>query len=395
MFSLHDEDLGYSDQLTHTILTSTDKPEYLPNRTILRQLQGDVHKCLNTWLCQRIICPSSSFYASQVVTLHKESGEIHLCVDYRKLNSITILDAFLLPHIDKAPQVVHSSNVFTSFALVQGYLQLATTEADIKKTTFRAGSSGLYEFTHMAFGLLNARSSFYRLMEQCLGDQQFVTLLLYLDDISIFAPDVSTMFDHIKLVFNCLKPFHLKIKQKNVIFPGQHDFRGHVLSANGISANPGKVDKVRDWLVPKKAKELHSFLDLASYYSWFIPNFAHMANYLHQLIGPTNVKKNKSKKQKVKKEVTILEKTGIEQTNICWTSEHQVSFNVLKIALTTAPVLGYPNITREFILEADISLKWLGAVLSKQDDAGKVHVTAYARQTLKPYEQSMCNYRLA
>ena len=116
-------------------------------------------------------------------------------MDYRKLNSITIRDAFPLPHIDEALQAVHNCNVFTSFDLVQGYLQLAMAEDDIKKTAFRAGSSGLYEFTCMHFGLSNARSSFCRLMEQCLGDQQFVTLLLYLDDICIFAPDVSTMLD--------------------------------------------------------------------------------------------------------------------------------------------------------------------------------------------------------
>ena len=71
-------------------------------------------------------------------------------------------------------------------------------EDDIKKTAFRAGSSGLYELTHMPFGLSNARSSFCRLMEQCLGDQQFVTLLLYLDDICIFGPDVSAMLDQIE-----------------------------------------------------------------------------------------------------------------------------------------------------------------------------------------------------
>ena len=125
-------------------------------------------------------------------------------MDYRKLNSITIRDAFSLPCIDEALQVVHNCNVFTSFDLVQGYLQLAMTEDDIKKTTFRAGSSGLYEFTHMHFGLSNAGSSFCRLMEQCLSVQQFVTLLLYLDNICIFAPDLSTMLDQMELVFSWL-----------------------------------------------------------------------------------------------------------------------------------------------------------------------------------------------
>ena len=195
VFSLHDEDLGYCNKLTHTIPTSTDKPVYLPHRTIPRQLQGEVHKCLNTWLCQGIIRPSNSPYASQVVLVWKKTGEICICVDYRKLNSIIMRDAFPLPRIDEALQAVHNCNVFTSFDLVQGYLQLAMAEEDIKKTAFRAGSSGLYEFTCMPFGLSNAGSSFCRLMEQCLGDQQFVTLLLYLDNICIFAPDVSAMLD--------------------------------------------------------------------------------------------------------------------------------------------------------------------------------------------------------
>ena len=70
-------------------------------------------------------------------------------MDYRKLKSITIQDAFPLPNIAKALQAMHNCNVFTSFDLAQGYLQLAMAEHDIKKTTFRAGSSGLYEFTYM------------------------------------------------------------------------------------------------------------------------------------------------------------------------------------------------------------------------------------------------------
>ena len=70
------------------------------------------------------------------------------------------------------------------------------TEEDIEKTTLRTGSSGLYKFTHMPFGLSNAGSSFCRLMAQCLGDQQFVTLLLYLDDICIFTPSGVLSLPH-------------------------------------------------------------------------------------------------------------------------------------------------------------------------------------------------------
>ena len=235
VFSLHDEDLGFCDKIKHTIPMTLDRPVYLLHCTIPPQLLGEVCKCLDTWLRQGIIRPSQSPYASQVVIVQKKSGEIRLYVDYQKLNSIMVRDTFPLPRIDEAVVAVHSSNWFSSFDLVQGYLQLAMEESDIKKTAFRAGSTGLYEFTHMPFGLSNAGSSFCCLMEQCLGDQQFVTLLLYLDDICIFAPTINDMLDRIELVFNRLEQFNLRIKPKKckffdtsilfqVIFFGQRNF---------------------------------------------------------------------------------------------------------------------------------------------------------------------------
>ena len=169
IFSLCDEDLGLCDCLKYTIPTTTSKPVYLPHHTIPVQLQTEVRKCLDTWLKQGIICPSCSPYASQVVIVHKKSGEIHLCIDFRALNAVTIHDSFPLPRIEEALQAVKSAMWFTSFDLAQGYLQLAMDEADIHKTAFRAGLSGLYEFTHMPFGLSNVGASFCCLMEMHLG----------------------------------------------------------------------------------------------------------------------------------------------------------------------------------------------------------------------------------
>ena len=130
-------------------------------------------------------------------------------------------------------------------------------EADIPKTAFRAGLSGLYEFTHMPFVLSNSGSSFCHLMEMCLGDQQFVTLLLYLDNICVFSTSIDKMLDHIKLVFQWLEEFNIKIKPKRCHF-FQHSIvlLRHVLSAEGISANPKKMEKVKNWPVPTNPKEL-------------------------------------------------------------------------------------------------------------------------------------------
>ena len=110
-------------------------------------------------------------------------------------------------------------------------------DVDIPKTAFRAGSSGLYKFTPMPFGLSNSGSTFCCIMEMCLGDQQFITLLLYQDNICVFATSIDAMLDCIELVFKWLEEFNFRIKSKKCLF-FQHSivFLGYVLSAEGISA---------------------------------------------------------------------------------------------------------------------------------------------------------------
>ena len=189
-------------------------------------------------------------------------------------------------------------------------------------------------------------------MEMYLGDQQFGTLLLYLDDICIFAANVDEMLDQIEMVLGRLKDFNLKIKPKNAIF-FQHSvvFLGYVLSVDGISDNPEKVEKVQYWPVQSSQKELHSSLGLASCYRHFIPKFAAVLKCLHELVGPTHIKKGR----KAKAETT---KNG----NFQWTDEHQKAFNPLKAHLTSTPILGYPDFSHPFNLERDASLQGLGLI---------------------------------
>ena len=171
VFSLHDEDLVYCDWLKHTIPAIKDRSVYLLHHTIPRHLQGEVCKCLDSWMFQGIIQPSKSPYASQGVLVHRKLGEIYICVDYQKLNFIMVRDTFPFCQIDKALQAVHSSNQFSSFDCPQGYVQEAMEEDDMKKTAFRARSSDLYEFIHMPFGLSVEGSSLCHIMEHCLGNQ--------------------------------------------------------------------------------------------------------------------------------------------------------------------------------------------------------------------------------
>ena len=106
------------------------------------------------------------------------------------------------------------------------------------------------------------------------------------------------MLDCIELVFNRLKEFHLKIKPKKChIFDTSVLFLGQVLSSEGISANPKKVEKVRDWPIPTNTKEVNSFLELASYHQGFIPKFAKIAQCLPMFVGATSNKHKKKSKR--------------------------------------------------------------------------------------------------
>ena len=240
----------------------------------------------------------------------------------------------------------------------------------------------------MPFGLLNAGASFCHLMEMCLGDQQYLTLLFYLDDICVFSSSVDEMLDRIALVFGQLKEFNLKIKpKKSFFFQSSVLFFGYQLSKDGILPNPEKVSKVKDWPILKNAKEVHSFLGLASYYWRFIPQFSKWASPLHNLIRPIAMTK---KCARVK-----LPPLAPNLPQFIWTAEHGESFDKLKDALTSAPILAYPDYSKWFILETDASLKGLGAVLTQEDDEGNFCIISYASHMLKPYERSMRNYSSA
>ena len=144
---------------------------------------------------------------------------------------------------------------------------------------------------------------------------------------------------------------------------------------------------MKDWPVPSNTKEVHSFLGLASYYHQFILQFAKCASPLHDLICPVVMKKTHAR----------IKLPSLQQNfpPFQWTSNQQESFDKLKLALTSAPVLAYLNYDKPFLLETNASLKGLGTVLSQEDDDGNLCVSSYASHILKPYEKLMHNYSSA
>ena len=149
-----------------------------------------------------------------------------------------------------------------------------------------------------------------------------------------------------------------------------------------MSPNPNKIENVHDWPTPTSSKEVHSFIGLASYYRRFTPNFAKWAGPLHALIIPASTQ--------YKVQTGLLKKSDLPEFK--WNEECEIGFNNLKQALVSAPILAYPDYSKEFILETDASLKGLGTVLSQRGDDGAVRVIAYVSRSLRPGEKSMQDY---
>ena len=140
-----------------------------------------------------------------------------------------------------------------------------------------------------------------------------------------------------------------------------------MVSAEGVATDPKKVQKVRDWPVPKNLNEVRGFLGLSGYYRKFVPDYYTKAKPLHDL---TRV----PRKGRVKFE---------------WTSECDEAFAVLKDALTEAPILGFPRDTGRYILDCDSSDFAMGAVLS-QEQEGKEVVLAYSSKSLSKEQKKFC-----
>ena len=201
-------------------------------------------------------------------------------------------------------------------------------------------------------------------------DQNFQTVLIYLDDILIPACSIAQMLERIDMVFSRLEKVCLKVKpDKCHFFKSSLKFLGHIVSEDGIATDPEKIRAVEEWPLPTTADELKTFLGLTGYYRRFVDGYSKLAKPLHSI---ANLKKR-------------------HKFQDFWTEDCTLAFETLKQKLVSAPLLGYPDFSIEFVLEIDASFHGLSAVLSQQQDHGLV-VISYASRGLRKHERNMNNY---
>ncbi|GFW34934.1 retrovirus-related Pol polyprotein from transposon 297 [Trichonephila clavipes] len=216
----------------------------------------------------------------------------------------------------------------------------------------------------MPFGLCNAPATFERLMETVLKGLTFEACLIYLDDVIIGGRTFEEHLQNIRKVLSKLSDANLKLNpSKCKFFHKEVNYLGYIIFAEGVRTDPEKVSAVKNWKRPENLRELRSFLGLCTYYRKFVKGFSNIARPLHKLT---------ESKQKFQ-----------------WTKECEDSFLQLKEALTSSPILIYPQPDKPFILDTDASNESVGAVLSQEID-GQERVVAYWSKYLSKPERNYC-----
>ena len=145
-----------------------------------------VEDCVQEMLVDGVIRPSCSPWASRITLVPKASGETRFCVDFRRINAVTLRDQYPLPLIDDIFDQVAGCAVYSTLDLRAGYHQIKMAEEDIPKTAFRC-HLGLFEYMRMPFGLANAPAVFQRTMDTVLAGLLGKCVFVYLDDLCVYS----------------------------------------------------------------------------------------------------------------------------------------------------------------------------------------------------------------
>jgi hypothetical protein len=193
-----------------------------------------------------------------------------MCIDYRELNKLTVKNKYPMPRIDDLMDNLSGAQCFSSLDLTSGYHQIALSPNDWEKNAFNT-HIGKYEWRVMPFGLTNAPAVFQTVMNRLFGPALNKFLCVYLDDLLVFSNTPEEHLHHLKWVLNRLLTSNLKAKlSKCHFFREKLNFLGHVISADGVSPDPAKVETIVNWPKPRSLFEVRSFLGLANYFRRYI-----------------------------------------------------------------------------------------------------------------------------
>ena len=242
-------------------------------------------------------------------------------MDYRKLNAVTEIMSFPIPHMSDVFDTLAESKAEILFTLDlrSGFWQVPLDKSTKFKSAFITHSS-IYEFNRLTFGMINTPMTFQSLMTKILKNHTFQIALMHIDDLLVFSKDIDQHLYHLDLVFTNLRKANLKLHPSKYKFATkQVKYLGHIVSKDGMQVNPENTEKIQDAKRPTNPKQVKQVLGMM------------VLSQVHQkLAAPLHVLLKKDKKFQ-------------------WTEVCENSFQELKSKLVTAPILRYPQFYQEFI----------------------------------------------
>ena len=204
IFSLEKHDTGHTKAAKHKIvLKDPDTPPFKERFCRIPPPQlNKVRAHLKMMLDAGVIQPSNSPWCNAVVLVRKKDGSLHFCINFRRLNSLTVKDSHPLPHICETLESLAGVAHYTTIDMNSGFWQVPIDDESKQYTAFKLDSMGLYECDSMPFGLCNALPTFQRLMLNCLGELNLTYCLIYLDDVIIFSQTEEEHLEWICVVFD-------------------------------------------------------------------------------------------------------------------------------------------------------------------------------------------------
>ena len=345
--------MGHTNATKHKIvLKDPDTPPFKEHFHRIPPPQLDeVTEHLKLMLDAGVVRPSNSPWCNTVVLVRKKDGSLHFCIDFRRLNALTVKDSHPLPCICETLESLAGAAHYSTFDLNSGFWQVPMDEESKQYTAFTLGSMGLYECESMPFGLCNVPPTFQRVMQICLGELNLTYCLIYLDDVIVFSEMPEEHLQRMRVVFNRLREHGLKLKpSKCDVFKSEINYLAHHVSRKGVLPSKKNLESIAQCLPPDTYNKVKSFVGLVGHYRCFIKGFAKIAAPLYNLTSGDN----KDKKS--------------EHVNL--SPEALEAFDGLKAACLQAPILAFWDFNKPFLLETDASRRGIGAVLSQKQADG-------------------------
>ena len=331
---------------------------YRMNPNYARRVKEEIDKLLQVGFIYPI---DQATWLSPIVIVPKKNGSIRVCVDYRKLNAVTITDPFPLPFTDAVLDAVAGHEMYSFLDGFSGYNQVLVAQEDREKTTF-VTEWGAFASNVMTFGLKNAPATFQRMVQGIFRDYLTSFMRVFLDDFSVFGEKTEHLAQ-LRLCLQRCKETRLSLNPTKCVFGVNSGvLLGHVISKEGIAVDEKKVQAINDLEAPKNEKELERFLGKIKWHGRFIRFMADLASPLYTLLH---------------KDVPYK-----------WTADHQANFETLKVLLTKAPVLKPPDWDKEFAVHVDASETAIGSILTQCTEEGYHYPIYYASRRLTKAERN-------